>query len=226
MRRKTILYLLLGLLVIPTACSDVPKEYSADAIEARVVDAETRKPLEGVVVTANWELLGGLEGGTPVGQMKVMETVTDKNGRFYFPPWGPARRPRGYLRENDPQLLLFKSGYEYRRLYNEYHFTEEQRSRKVHRSDWNGRTIEMKRFKGTVLQYADHLGMLNNDLYDLIGSETCDWKRIPRMLLALTEESRVFRKQGIEALYDVDRYLPISERACGSPKTFFKEYRP
>jgi hypothetical protein len=218
-------FVLLGILTTQSACSDLPKEYSADPIEAWVLDAGTKKPLEGVIVTVNWELLGGMEGSQPLGQMKVMETVTDKTGRFYFPAWGPEPRTRGYLREA-PQLLLFKPGYEYRRLDNEYHFTPEERAQKVRRSDWNGKTIEMKAFKGTAQQYAHHLGFLNNDLYTLIESETCDWKKIPRMLLALTEQSRVFRKQGIEALYDVDQYLPVSERKCGSPRTFFNEYQP
>ncbi|NIR44012.1 MAG: hypothetical protein GWN83_08465, partial [Gemmatimonadetes bacterium] len=53
-----------------------PITYSAEEIEARVVDAGTKEPLEGVIVTANWQLVGGWEGHTPKGQMKVMETVT------------------------------------------------------------------------------------------------------------------------------------------------------
>jgi len=217
--------LFLGILATQSACSDLPKEYSADPIEAWVIDAGTKKPLEGVIVTVNWELLGGLEGSQPLGQMKVMETVTDKTGRFYFPAWGPEPRTRGYLREA-PQLLLFKPDYEYRRLVNEYHFTPEERAQKGRRSDWNGKTIEMKPFKGAMGEYARHLGSLNNYLYFLLGSETCDWKQIPHMLLALSQQSRVFRKHGIEALYDVDVYLPVSERHCGSPKAFFEAYHP
>src|SRR6266849_1854255 len=68
--------------------------YSAEPIEAWVVDADSGQPIEGVVVTANWELeIGTLGGNIPVGQIMVMETVTDQKGRFYFPAWGPKAVP-------------------------------------------------------------------------------------------------------------------------------------
>ena len=55
------------------------KEYSAKAIEAWVVDANSGQPLEGVAVVAHWELNYGLEGGGAY-QLIVMETVTDSAG--------------------------------------------------------------------------------------------------------------------------------------------------
>ena len=70
-----------GVIFSLQACSNT---YSAKAIEAWVVDAETKKPLEGVIVVAHWELNYGLEGGGAY-QLQVMEDVTDKKGRFYFP---------------------------------------------------------------------------------------------------------------------------------------------
>jgi hypothetical protein len=65
------------------------ERYSADPIEAWVVDASSGAPLEGVIVTANWQRTGGFEGSYPKGQMMVMETTTDKKGRFQFSGWGP-----------------------------------------------------------------------------------------------------------------------------------------
>ena len=50
-------YLLLMLLLLPLqSCAFY---YSAAPIEAWVVDAETGKPLEGVIVSANWQLKAG-----------------------------------------------------------------------------------------------------------------------------------------------------------------------
>ena len=214
----------LFMLALPACASPYPSHYSAETIEARVVDAETKKPIEGVIITANWQLLGGMEGSLPLAQMQVLETQTDADGVFRFPAWGPLKRPKGYLRESDPQLLLFKSGYEYKRLANKV--SSKINHDTIRRSDWNGKTIEMKPFKGTGEEYARHLGSINNDLYPLLGSETCDWKKVPRLLLALTEQSRTFRKGGIDSLYDVNLYLPVNERKCGSPKVFFEAYRP
>jgi hypothetical protein len=137
------------------ACAALVPPYSAEAIEARVVDADTKQPLEGVIVTANWELRGGglaLGGSTAVGQIQVMEAVTDQNGRFFFPAWGPIKQFKGELHDKDPQLLFFKSGYAYRILWNDYR-GDPPAMKVVHRSQWNGKTIEMKKFMGTPAEW-------------------------------------------------------------------------
>lgn len=221
----TLLWLLSISSALP-ACA-MPLSYSAEPIEGIVIDAETKQPLEGVVVTANWQLEQGTVGGNiQVGQLMVMEAVTDKVGKFSFPTWGPKTTRNSFLVNDDPQLLLFKSGYEYRRLNNPYSSDRELRLRPVRRSVWDGKTIEVKPFKGALEEYARHLGSLGNNLYPLLGSEACHWKQVPQMLLALTRQSRNFRKLGINALYDVDVYLPVRERECGSPKIFFEAYHP
>ena len=112
-------YVLLMALLLPLQACGAPFWYKAEPIEAWVVDAETNQPLEGVIVVAHWQLKGGLEGGNPVGEMMVMETLTDAKGRFYFPAWGPKLRSLdGRLKTQSPGILLFKSGYEYRGLEN------------------------------------------------------------------------------------------------------------
>ncbi len=92
--------------------------YTSAPIEAWVVDAETGAPIEGAVVTANWQLVAsGLDtGGRKLHQLEVMETVTDKAGRFYFPGFTRINFTLEELREEDPQVLVFKSGYRYARL--------------------------------------------------------------------------------------------------------------
>ncbi len=239
------LFLLLGLAPSLPACADrYPPTYSAEAITATVVDAETKKPLPGVVVTANWQLLGGMEGNYPVGQMNVLETVTDQHGRFTFPAWGPKKRPKGYLREDDPQLLLFKPGYEYRRL-NNYQpranavvgrypndpvAIEIERQNRGYspnrRSEWNGKVIEMKRFGGAGEGYARHLGSLSLS-WAYTGSE-CEWKKIPRMVLASHNQAMRYKKQKITtSLYTINNLIPQEgyPDTCGA-REFFKEYRP
>jgi hypothetical protein len=215
---------------LPACATDYPNYYSAEAIEARVVDAETRQPIEGVIVTANWQLLGGMEGSLPLGQMQVMETQTGPDGVFNFPAWGPLKRPKGYLREGDPQLLLFKPGYAYRALVNEV------RSKinydPIRRSVWNGKTIEMKPFKGTVEEYAKKIYWLSTDMdriHDFArGAKTCTWKSTPQMLVALHKISADFEKQNvrpyggrIHRIEDIPTYPE-----CGSPEEYFKEFLP
>ena len=63
------------------------RDYSAEAISGRVIDEETKQPVQGMVVVALWELVGGMEGGSILGAARVLETVTDEEGQFHFPAW-------------------------------------------------------------------------------------------------------------------------------------------
>lgn len=217
--------LLLGALTISTACT--AREFSAEPIEAYVVDAKTRQPLEGVIVTANWELERGTFGGNVVvGQLMVMEAVTDKNGRFYFPTWGPKRAEEGHFVDKDPQLLLFKPGYAYLRLFNKYPGGDrEARLRPVRRSDWQGKTIALEQFKGSLREYAGQLGDLTIDLRFAYEDRACHWKAVPRMLMALESQQALFARNRIPndltSLQDV-----AGQRHCGSATDYFGRYAP
>lgn len=199
--------------------------YTAESMEARIVDADTKEPLEGVIVVAHWELERGTVGGNvPAGQLRVMEAVTDKEGKFSFPGFGPETLWDSFLVNKDPELLFFKSGYEYQRLYNEYNSTRELRTRKVRRSDWDGKTIALKPFKGTGEGYASHLSFMHTSIRSIL--DDCNWKKIPRMLLALRKQKDIFKKQNVRhSLYAAD-YVPTNEKECGSPEEFFRSYRP
>ncbi len=225
-------WLLLGLMLPPlSACAAILiPPYSAEAIEARVIDAETKQPLESVVVTANWELRGGglaFGGSSFAGQLMVMEAVTDKNGKFHFPAWGPIRQFKGQLLANDPRLIFFKSGYQHLVLSNDY-LGNVPALEAVHRSQWNGNTIELKPFKGTVEEYAKRLEFLATSLESLL-SEECGWKKIPHMILVVSEQSEIFRQRRLYALPSVEslevRYSN-SKSQCGSVKEFFQSYKP
>lgn len=243
---------LAGLLISQSAFSGYPSEYSAEAIEARVVDAATKKPLEGVVVTANWQLFYSTVGGrVHGGQLMVMETVTDKNGKFAFPAWGPKKVPKykpqegdvwiahipflvpdSYLDNRDPQLLLFKPGYAYQGLQNPTLSTTDHSS--VRRSDWHGKTIELKPFKGTAEEYAEHVYRLSSDMDSILdfarGAKDCNWKKTPRMLAALHKMSLHFEAQGIKLSgwrigQRIHRIKDIpSVPHCGPVEEFFREY--
>lgn len=213
------------------ACTNsFPDTYSAEAIEARVIDAETQKPLDGVVIVAHWQLKGGMEGGNVVGQLMILETVTDSNGRFAFPAWGPLKRTKGHFDTADPQMLLFKPGYDPRVLDNERpEFWTKHAHESLRRSVHNGKTIEMKRFGGSLTSkeamrvYADRLSFFTGRMRFI--TDDCQWKKVPKMVLALQDQREQFKKVGIiDGFYSVD-YLPNDEKECGSVKEFFKRYQ-
>ncbi len=221
--KHSIRILMLGyaLVGLPACASPYPSHYSAEAIEAKVIDADTKKPIEGVIVTANWQLLGGMEGSLPIGQMQVMETQTGSDGVFRFPAWGPLKRPKGYLREDDPQLLLFKPGYEYKRLASE--ISSKINHDSVRRSIWNGKTIEIKRFRGTPKEYAEHLSFLKTRLGFAYNGDNCEWKQVPRMLLVQHKEMlRLDEKQIFNTLQSVE--MVSGQKKCGSAQEFFRSY--
>jgi uncharacterized GH25 family protein len=82
------------LLASLSACAT---SYSAKPITAKVVDAVTGEPLEGVNVVAHW-LMEDPQAGRGQGDLELMEAVTDKSGEFHFPGWGPKAIPRDSFR--------------------------------------------------------------------------------------------------------------------------------
>lgn len=196
--------------------------YHAEAIEGWVVDAETGKPLEGVIIVAHWELKGGLEGGVPIAQLQIFETVTDSNGRYFFPAWGPkVIPPTGELQGDSPGLLLFKSGYRSQRFVNFYWQTYGTST-----FFYNKKTLKLERFKGTLAEYAESLSSLSSTLWvtgfdvGYYSGDYCGWKSFPRMLRALNQLEAEFRAarvvQGtvVTSLKSNDKIL--KEKGCGS----------
>lgn len=209
MKRKIrYLFLMLTCVAALPACTTLkefpamegfPATYSAEAIEGWIVDAQTNQPVEDVIVVAHWEL----ESAYTPGQMMVMETVTDENGRFHFPAWGPKPRPAlAALTFRDPELVMFKSGYDFVTLQNtpKSYYNKDS----LRRSEWNGKTIKMKPFKDYIIQdgriktsvYAERIGWIQSSI-DWAYSSSCDLKYIPRMIVALYLQKKKFREQGI-----------------------------
>jgi len=163
--------------------------YSVDPIEAWVVDADTGQPLEGAVVTANWQLVSpGLDtGGRKLHQLEVMETLTDKNGRFFFPGFTKLNPRLLELRDEDPQILIFKSRYGYFRTSNNYPADKE--SPGAHRSSpINRQTLRMAKADPDVRKYAFDLGFLTTSLMNIWDSGNIE--QTSRMVHALVCERR------------------------------------
>ncbi len=238
--KKKILYSLLGLALLGVLWFvgsgylfyGSPFGYRAEAIEAWVIDTDTKKPLQGVIVTANWQLEGGWEGHYPMGQLRVMETVTDKAGRFSFPAWGPKRPKKGTLKSKDPQLLFFKPNYKFLGLRNAFRKARDWQP--VRRSDWHGKTIELKKFNGSTVEYARNFEQLNHELeFATRQPKDCNWKDIPRTIRAMRDESKSLQEKGMRNVYSIDWHLILNDEnfvkrggaKCGSPKEFFQNYQ-
>jgi len=220
------LRVLAAILLCCFALPGCDRTYFADPITATVVDAETKQPLEGVVVAARWEMKGGLEGGNVGAEVMIMEAVTDSAGKFHFPAWGPLDVHVGFLSNakltNDtPEMDFFKSGYELGMKAN-FSTTKTMNGVGPHLfSEWNGKTIEMKKFEGDLQAYASYLGIFFPD-YAFEGH--CNWRKIPAMILALRDQTNIFQNAGI---HTGTFYTSLSMNdgfGCGPFEQFLKEH--
>lgn len=106
MKRFSALMFLL-LLILITTCSGCMTYIGKDGpYYGKIVDKETRQPLEGVVVVGDWGKVAYFTGATTY--YDTYETVTDKEGNFTIPGQGVL------ILSNLTELQLFalKAGYE------------------------------------------------------------------------------------------------------------------
>lgn len=216
---KQLLIVWAVLLWLPlSACGFV---YRADAIEGWVVDGETGKPLEGVVVVAHWQLKGGFEGGTPIRELQILETATDASGRYHFPAWGPKFALSGSLKSESPEVLMFKSGYRFLGLANQWY-----QGRDGTKFDYHQKTVKLERFKGSLAEYAESLSSLSSSLEQIgygVGHQSgdyCGWESFPRMLRALDGLETELRAAGVRPDTVVSFLMAnesrVRERGCMS----------
>lgn len=145
---------LLGLAL--AQCAWAPPLYWGKTIRGRVVDRKTGQPIDGAVVIADWKLYGGGVGhGGHRDSLFVQDTATGADGRFELPAWGPVRRPSYRILDRAPWLIVFKSGYVHRALWN-----ERKSNGFVRRSEWDGKTVELSKFTGPAKLRVEQLELV------------------------------------------------------------------
>ncbi len=207
-------------LVASLPLSSCAVTYQLDPIEAWVVDAETGKPIEGAVVTANWELVkGSLDGPRYFGQLEVKETVTDKNGRFFFEGFSKEDKSGAELRDSDPRVIVFKPGYEFQTFVNTYRdggagLTKTRRTAAV-----NGKTVKLLSMSSSQANQLNRRSLyfgLDIEYRNLVND--CSWKKIPNAITAMDKEYRRLKATGQNLYVDLIRSATLESLAskCGS----------
>jgi hypothetical protein len=204
----------LGALLAPllgaglTAAAGPPDSYSGAEIRGWVVDAETKQPLAGVHVVAQWILDTGLFHAMHVTRLHIQETITDAQGDFYLPPWGPKPRPAlSRLDTSDPLLTFFKPGYRPLDRANGVPHDDPVRT-----SRWHGKTIALQPFRESVGEWARALWLVQNHLEWGQQSEGRPWqvnqywKHMPRIVLAVVEQRRLLPKRLQYRVWDLDTW--------------------
>jgi hypothetical protein len=217
------IFAIVAMAVLTVSCAVIletyQSEYSAKPITLKIVD-EAGLPVEGVIATANWELLVSKHHGSTVrGQMKVLEALSNAEGDVYFPAWGPERNSHGgHIETSDPQIHLYKRGYLPERL-NNYAVCPQPWSPtgcsrdSVRVSMWDGKTIRLTRTRDSKLERAGLEGMETDlDFAFPLSHRSCEWTKIPRMTAVLVEAKII------------DRYR-LNEERCGSFDAILKASR-
>ncbi len=207
----------------------LPSVHFHGPLEGRVVDSGTGLPLRGVVITANWESrMPMLAGWRPGEQVKIMETVTDADGRFRLAGWGPVWIRRGVVKnEINPRLLLLRQGYEMRKLRN-YEYGLHAGSAGP---EWNGADIALRAagpasldgLKSATLEYE----------YLLREPAECRWRHVPRTFAEFRRAREALPSLGIPASQwetpdarlraGADDFRVADAASCPDPLTFLAE---
>ena len=104
--------ILFSIIAVPPAHALWWMAYHKPAFKGKIIDSETKEPIEGavVVVTYSKKSIGIAESYSVV--VNVRETLTDKNGEFYFPSYTTIIQPLSWNPSwQGVDVIIFKSGY-------------------------------------------------------------------------------------------------------------------
>jgi len=239
-------FLLLSMLPIrPAVALGV---YLSHSIKGTITDANTKTPIEGVIVTASW-IQTGITGHGQV-TLKVSETVTDKKGEYTLPGWGP-KVYFDVLDRNQPVVRFFKQGYVPLIISNNsaYHpglenDTEHLIKVPIKRSDghiayWlnepeehqvkfgkKKHTFMLVPFDGTDAEYAELLTGSSRYIqsFDHIeAGNDCEWKELPRTFVTLHKlraklDGKSMHANEIPYVEDVG-----GQKHCGGAEEYFRK---
>lgn len=104
-----------GVLVGVAACLHfIPVRYAGEPLRAQVVDADLQ-PVAGAQVDVVWRAWAST-GNMCHAEDSTVHTyraVTDDNGFFVIPKWGPVYLPRRFTIDSaDPHVVIHKTDYE------------------------------------------------------------------------------------------------------------------
>lgn len=206
--------------------------YSALPITAKVVDAQTGQPLSGANVVVSWGVVSVT--GRSAGIMALDEALTDADGSFHIAGWGPkaisSQLPRGSRMVGDsPEILVFKSGYKLVAFHN-YNTPDRIKDPSytgapVRGSDWDGKTLRLEKFQGTLETYGFSIGGLVGPVH-AGGSVECPWLKLPHAYRTLRLEKVRLVAAGVRNDLPDERYLAWLNTPCSPAevKRFLEEY--
>jgi len=204
--------------------------YKIPSIEGWVVDAQTEKPIQGAVIVVERRLEGGIHSGF-AGYLKYQEVITDKNGYFKVPKMGIIYTQ--YRMHNlSPFIYIFKKGYKNRNIdnvadFDRSGFEDNASLRWGQYSIWDGRTIKLEKFTGTIEEYMKMLFDIANKFnkFDNKSREhRCSWVgvEVPLWYEMLNREMK--KNTNDSYISQLINGISQEKNECSKWTKFFKDY--
>ncbi|MDO8654656.1 MAG: hypothetical protein Q7R66_20995 [Undibacterium sp.] len=157
--------------------------------------------------------------------MEIAEVVTDQDGKFKIPAWGPRFLLKGTIRQDEPTLRIFKPGY-LPLITDNYDGVPMRAASSSIVFRLQNKDIELTPFKGSLFDYEPELKSLHTSLEIIYRSvDGCYWKKTPRLLLALQALKMNLAEDGAgNTLRFAYQYAGINQPQCGDAKQFFLDF--
>lgn len=105
---KKIIILLMIILVISTSTTT---SIAGGPWKGKIIDIDTKEPIEGAVVLAIWERAYRTVSGDKTYFYEAKEVLTDKDGKFEIPAYTPINLLPLISYIKGPYFIIFKPGY-------------------------------------------------------------------------------------------------------------------
>lgn len=217
-------------------------QYQAAPISGKVVDKETGKPVEGVHVAVYWQLysdsIGGLGGRVASDVIGVSETVTDEDGIYHIPGWGPKVVKGNYLGEESPMIGFYKTGYEFKEVYNSnmtllvnkdyisegYEYSKNKTEKgDIYTSNWDGVVIKLDKEKYDTKEIISNLENTYRFIKQVVNGKECESKIINKFIQSYSNYAEYIKNKYPSKnrilMFETSNNLPDE---CGPSSEFSK----
>ena len=97
--------------VTPAFASSASLYYSDGPWSGKIIDSETKKPIEGVVVLAVWQKVYATPAGDNSYFFDAVEVLTDKEGNFFIPKFRALNIIPVIRSIRGPRFIIYKPSY-------------------------------------------------------------------------------------------------------------------
>lgn len=184
----------------------IDRSYFGDPVEGWVIDSTTQKPIPNVVVHIEWDAESVGLWAHYNYLLHIDETVTDQNGYFKFPVWGPKQAKQDTVGKS-PTLIFFKENFYIERVHY-FHLKQKYEGEKAIPFSFNWRLIPksyplsdnkvvaMKPFDGDLKKYVEDIDHFSSFRLNQILHTGCErWSNIPKTIGRLFKVKKQLKEE-------------------------------